>query len=84
MVEILPLKIRTNLHSQLSLPANNAVDVIIGCAAILVDITPGARVPAAIVGKATRPAVPTRDVITVLPAMVIAGTENKQTNKKQC
>ena len=54
------------------------MDVIIGCAAILVDITPGARVPAAIVGKATRPAVPTRDVITVLPAMVIAGTENKQ------
>lgn len=45
-----------------------------GCAAILVDITPGARVAAAIVGKATRPAVPTREVMTVLPAIVMAGT----------
>lgn len=63
-----------------ALPANSAVDaVMIGCAAILVDITPGARVPgarvpAAIVGKATNPAVPTIDVITVLPAIVMAGT----------
>ena len=62
---------------------------MIGCAAILVDITPGARVPgakvpAAIVGKATKPAVPTMEVITVLPAIVIAGTEEKQSicNKK--
>ena len=50
---------------------------MMGCAAILVDITPGAKVPAAIVGKATRPAVPTRDVMTVLPAIVIAGTKRK-------
>ena len=67
-----------------TLPANRAVEaVMIGCAAILVDITPGARVPgakvpAAIVGKATKPAVPTMEVITVLPAIVIAGTEKKQ------
>lgn len=66
-----------------NLPANSAVEaVMIGCAAILVDITPGARVPgakvpAAIVGKATKPAVPTMEVITVLPAIVIAGTEKK-------
>lgn len=59
---------------------------MIGCAAILVDITPGARVPgakvpAAIVGKATKPAVPTMEVITVLPAIVIAGTEEKQSTR---
>ena len=59
---------------------------MIGCAAILVDITPGARVPgakvpAAIVGKATKPAVPTMEVITVLPAIVIAGTEEKQNTR---
>lgn len=48
---------------------------MIGGAAILVDMTPGARVPAAIVGRATRPAVPTIDVMTVLPpARVMAGT----------
>ena len=67
-----------------TLPANSAVDaVMIGWAAILVDITPGARVPgakvpAAIVGKATKPAVPTIEVITVLPAIVIAGTEKEK------
>lgn len=67
-------------------PASSAVDaVIIGCAAILVDITPGARVPgarvpAAMVGRATRPAVPTMEVITVLPAIVMAGTRNKEQN----
>lgn len=69
-----------------TLPASSAVDaVIIGCAAILVDITPGARVPgarvpAAMVGRATRPAVPTMEVITVLPAIVMAGTGNKEQN----
>ena len=67
-----------------TLPANSAVEaVMIGWAAILVDITPGARVPgakvpAAIVGKATKPAVPTMEVITVLPAIVIAGTEKNR------
>ena len=50
---------------------------------MLVDITPGARVPgakvpAAIVGKATKPAVPTIEVMTVLPAIVIAGTEKEK------
>ena len=50
-----------------------------GCAAILVDITPGARVAAAIVGRATRPAVPTREVMTVLPAIVMAGTVKHNT-----
>ena len=49
---------------------------MIGGAAILVDMTPGARVPAAIVGRATKPAVPTIEVMTVLPpASVMAGTE---------
>jgi len=62
-----------------STPANSAVDVMIGCAARLVDITPAARVPAAIVGRATRPAVPTREVMTVLPAIVMAGTEKHNT-----
>lgn len=62
----------------LSLPASRAVEVIMGWAAILVDITPGARVPAAIVGRATRPAVPTRDVMTVLPAIVMAGTKEQE------
>lgn len=72
-----------------TLPANSAVEaVMIGWAAILVDITPGARVPgakvpAAIVGKATKPAVPTMEVITVLPAIVIAGTEKRKT-KSTC
>ena len=30
------------------------------------------------VGKATKPAVPTMEVITVLPAIVIAGTEKEK------
>ena len=68
-----------------TIPANNAA-VMIGCAAILVDISPGARVPgarvpAAMVGRATKLAVPTIEVITVLPAIVIAGTIEKENQR---
>ena len=65
-----------------NLPAKSEEAVMIGCAAILDDITPAANVPAATVGNATKLAVPTIDVSTVLPGIVIAGTLiEKQTDK---